>query len=245
MWRPLIPAVTALLLLAAAPAFGQMRGGSFGGVAGGRGSAGAGFTHSAVAAHSSARGVPPRGGTRVTFGSTFHRHHHFPRFRSTPFFFGDSLFWGDESSVEEEQVAPQKEQAAVPAIHIAEPAKPPEPLMIELQGDHFVRLTDAQVNEANANSPRTKRKPMAETRKAAAENTRPAVLVFHDGHQQEVSSYAIIGTALYESAGYWSTGYWTRKILLADLDLPATITANQQRKVNFMLPSAPNQVVIF
>ncbi|HZR32527.1 MAG TPA: hypothetical protein VFA76_11835 [Terriglobales bacterium] len=257
MWRPPIPNVTALLLLAVAPALGQMRGGSLSGVVGGRVSAGAGFTHSAVAAHLPAAGVAPQsGGTKITFGSGFHRHHHFPRSRSAPFFFGDGLFWGDQPIVEEEPVAMEKGQAAVPAIHIAEPVKPAEPLMIELQGGRFVRLTDAQVNVAQVNvaqvnqahvdSPRTNRtQPVGDTRRAAAGNARPAVLIFRDGHQHEVSSYAIIGAALYESAGYWSAGYWTRKILLADLDLPATITANQQRGVNFMLPSAPNQVVIF
>ena len=251
MWRPSIRpstlGITALLLLAVAPALAQMRCGSLSGVGGGRVSAGAGFTHSAVAAHSPASGVAPQsGGTKITFGSGFHRHHPFPRFRPAPFFFGDGLFWGDQPITEEEPVVREKEQAAVPAIHIAEPVKPPEPLMIELQGDHFVRLTDAQVNVAQADSPRTNRtQPVPDRRNAAVENARPVVLIFRDGHQQEVSSYAIIGTALYESAGYWSTGYWTRKILLADLDLPATITANQQRGVNFILPSAPNQVVIF
>ncbi len=161
-----------------------------------------------------------------------------------PFFFGDGLFWGDQPIVEEEPVAREKGQAAVPAIHIAEPAKPAEPLMIELQGGRFVRMTDAQVNVTQAD--RTNRtQPVGDTRRAAAGNARPAVLIFRDGRQHEVSSYAIIGAALYESAGYWTAGYWTRKILLADLDLPATITANQQRGVNFMLPLAPNQVVIF
>lgn len=57
-------------------------------------------------------------------------------------------------------------------------------------------------------------------------------------------SYSIIGTTLYTKADYLTTGAWTRKVLLADLDLPATIKQNQDRGLKFDLPSGPNEVVL-
>ncbi|MGB8013933.1 MAG: hypothetical protein WCF68_20130 [Terriglobales bacterium] len=60
------------------------------------------------------------------------------------------------------------------------------------------------------------------------------VLVFKDGHQSDVVNYAIVGDTLFDFA----TGH-TRKILLADLDLPATRKANDDRGVDFQVPANP------
>ena len=70
------------------------------------------------------------------------------------------------------------------------------------------------------------------------------MLVFRDGRQENVSSYTIIGKVLYTNADYWTTGSWTKKIQLADLDLPATLKLNQERGANFVLPAGPNEVVM-
>ena len=59
------------------------------------------------------------------------------------------------------------------------------------------------------------------------------VLIFKDGHQQEVSNYAIIGATLYELSDGRS-----KKVQLTDLDLTATIRENDQRGVEFQLPAA-------
>jgi hypothetical protein len=59
------------------------------------------------------------------------------------------------------------------------------------------------------------------------------VLVFKDGHQSDVLNYAIVGNTLFDlGAGR------TRKILLADLDLPATQKANDERGVDFQIPAS-------
>jgi hypothetical protein len=58
------------------------------------------------------------------------------------------------------------------------------------------------------------------------------VLVFKDGHKAEVGNYAIVGDILFEL----SDGR-TRKILLADLDLPATEKANDDLGVDFQVPA--------
>jgi hypothetical protein len=57
------------------------------------------------------------------------------------------------------------------------------------------------------------------------------VLVFKDGHQFDVLNYAIVGDTLFDFAAGR-----TKKILLADLDLPATRKANDDRGVDFEIP---------
>jgi hypothetical protein len=58
----------------------------------------------------------------------------------------------------------------------------------------------------------------------------PTVLVFRDGHKLEVTNYAIMGQTLYVFDPR------TQKIALSDLDVPATIKANDDRGVEFRLP---------
>jgi hypothetical protein len=57
------------------------------------------------------------------------------------------------------------------------------------------------------------------------------VLVFKDGHKSDVINYAIVGDTLFDFADGRS-----RKILLADLDLPATRKINDDRGVDFQIP---------
>ena len=49
---------------------------------------------------------------------------------------------------------------------------------------------------------------------------------------------------IYSKADYWTTGSWTRKIQIADLDVPATLKLNQERGVKFALPASPNEIVV-
>ena len=64
------------------------------------------------------------------------------------------------------------------------------------------------------------------------------------GRREEVSEYSIISGTIYSKADYWTTGSWTKKIQIADLDVPATLKINQERGLKFVLPTSPNQVVI-
>ena len=61
----------------------------------------------------------------------------------------------------------------------------------------------------------------------------PNVLVFRDGHQLEVQNYAIVGDFLYD----FTPGH-TRKVPLSQLDLPATVKANDDRGLDFTLPGS-------
>jgi hypothetical protein len=62
------------------------------------------------------------------------------------------------------------------------------------------------------------------------------VLVFKDGHMAAVVNYAIVGDTLFD----FGDGR-TRKILLADLDLPATHKINDDRGVDFQVPASTKQ----
>jgi len=69
----------------------------------------------------------------------------------------------------------------------------------------------------------------------------PTILVFKDGHKIEIGNYAIVGETLYNMSG--STGVPGRrafKIALADLDLDATTKANEERGLEFHLPTKKN-----
>jgi len=64
-----------------------------------------------------------------------------------------------------------------------------------------------------------------------AKSNEPSVLVFRDGHQQEVSNYAIMGQTVYVFDKR------TQRIALADLDVAATIKANDDRGIEFNIPA--------
>ena len=66
---------------------------------------------------------------------------------------------------------------------------------------------------------------------APAEEQDPTVLVFRDGHKQEIRNYAIVGQMLWD---FGAKG--THKIPLSDLDLDTTRKLNDERGVDFVLP---------
>lgn len=135
------------------------------------------------------------------------------------------------------------------------------PLLIELQGDRYVRFGGAETEEHGASARPNYAEPALTTlpakaptnpRMAAArkESTAsqagelpPAVLVYRDGHREEIPDYAIADGMIYVRGNDWQNGYWTKRIPLSALDPPATLQANQQRGVKFLLPSAPNVVI--
>src|SRR6202049_5322163 len=124
-----------------------------------------------------------------------------------------------------------------------------EPLMIELQGNRYVRFGGSQQSAARgmngapdyvdaqpSNSPSIPQHP-------AQAELPPTVLVFRDGHREQVPEYAIVGSTLYTNGDYWQSGHWTKNIQLSTLNIPATMKANHDNGVHFTLPSAPNEVV--
>jgi len=71
----------------------------------------------------------------------------------------------------------------------------------------------------------------------------PAVLIFRDGHREEVGDYTIADGFLYARGDYYTDGYWNRKIDLSTLNLNQTLQANADRSVKFVLPSSSNEVI--
>lgn len=126
---------------------------------------------------------------------------------------------------------PEEAPAAAPRPAVVKNEPLPDPVLLELKDGRWVRVTS--FGEA------------AEKRAAASgEPMAPALLVYRDGHREEVTNYSIIGAALYTRSNYWTTGAWTRTIQLSDLDLAATVKANHERGVKFDLPSGPDEIVI-
>ena len=66
-----------------------------------------------------------------------------------------------------------------------------------------------------------------------AQNEPPTVLIFRDQHQREIRNYAIVGSTLWNFMPQR-----TEKIPLAQLDIPATEKANDDRGVEFHVPRA-------
>ncbi|MGA3316121.1 MAG: hypothetical protein ABSC64_06735 [Candidatus Korobacteraceae bacterium] len=76
--------------------------------------------------------------------------------------------------------------------------------------------------------------PKVQEQPSAARDAKPrepTVLVFRDGHQQQVGNYAIMGQTVYILDDR------TQKIPLANLDVPATVKANDDRGMEFKIPA--------
>ena len=185
--------------------------------------------------------IAPRGGRRFFAGPGYF-----------PYFYPDYGYDQEFSEGPSEEIIEQN-AAPVPAA----PARPPaDALMIELQGDHWVRVTNNGQSEisgdsAEAGPSQTSKLPSAVSSPARrAEATGPAidvphaVLVFRDGHQEEIAKYIISGATIYAGADFWNGGSWTRKVQIAELDVPATLKLNQGRGARFTLPSSPDEVMI-
>lgn len=187
--------------------------------------------------------VRMRHGRRAFAGSGFGPNYY-------PYYDSADYYPEYDSQDEVGEAPPAPFRAAAPAS----PAKPPESLVMELRGDHWVRLTSHGPIETSEQSSAT------ESGRAAASvhvkgavataptqplgELPPAVLVFRDGHQEEMAKYTIIGTTISIKSDYWSTGSWTRKIGIAELNLSATLQANQERGAKFSLPSRPSEVIV-
>ena len=196
-----------------------------------------------------------RGGVgRIGFVHPRHVHRFFADSAFLPYFYSD-----DDSE-------PGVIEAPPPQVTVLQPAqpaavspapKPSESLLLELHGDHWVRITNfgqsqtaAPADQSGLAPPATGSPavPPATPRRAQSAEPQtplpPAVLVFRDGHGEVIGKYTIVGTTIYTSADYWSSGSWTRQVQIAELDVPATLKLNRERGTKFSLPSGPNEVII-
>jgi hypothetical protein len=70
---------------------------------------------------------------------------------------------------------------------------------------------------------------------APPEEVISTILIFRDGSQREIRNYALMGNGIYDLSV--KPGQGKMKIMLADLDIPATIAANDQRGIDFKVPT--------
>ncbi|HEX4782728.1 MAG TPA: hypothetical protein VH350_00205 [Candidatus Sulfotelmatobacter sp.] len=121
---------------------------------------------------------------------------------------------------------------------------PADPLLIELQGSRYVRVSGSEAQQTETINRTPEFPPESNSPGTSVAKPAVAILIFHDGHREEISNYTIAGGVLYSAADYYATGSWNRKIQLSSLDLPGTIESNQSRGIKFRLPSSPNEVIV-
>jgi hypothetical protein len=198
-----------------------------------------------------ARLVRARRGQRAFAGSAYGPNYY-------PYY--DSAFGESYADAAPTQIILETSAPAAPPASQNYPARPPEALVMELRGDHWVRLTSYGAQEPSASAANVQPAPLDNTAATAqappaayavdAARTPPpvelppAILVFRDGHTEQAANYTIVGDKLTIKTDYWTTGAWTRTILLAEMDLPATLKLNRDRGTRFSLPSRTGEVMM-
>ena len=220
--RLAVAALGAALLVT--PVWGQRRGGSAGGFGGHSGFA----SHSTFAGHGGMavrRGFGSPGSFRGPhFGGGFNRpFFHHPRFvMRRPYFgygsyygypyygypyYGDSGYYPSDNYVDNGGYAPVEEDQ---------------------------RQQQAEINRLEDEVERLRQERSAPARSQAPSKSdlhSLTELVFQDKHTQGVQNYAIVGQT------FWIfDSQQTRKVPLSELDVPATIKANDARGVDFQVP---------
>jgi hypothetical protein len=171
----------------------------------------------------------------------------FRSFGSRAIFLGSPLLYADYPAQPWAVQSPPQVVVVQPESMVDVPETRSEPLLIELQGNKYVRFGGRQQSaERGMNAPpdyaEAETHPLIARQPVQPELT-PAILIFRDGHREQIREYAIVAGTLYASGDYWQSGHWTKNIQLSVLDLPATMQANQEAGIKFKLPSAPNEVV--
>jgi hypothetical protein len=152
-------------------------------------------------------------------------------------YYGTPYFYSDYYEPSEFEYQPP--EPSPPPIQVQVKTEPlPDPVLLELHGGRWVKVTNFGDSSDRALTSGTP----AESQTIA--ELPPALLVYRDGHTEELSSYSIIGGSIYTKSNYWTTGYWTRSIAIADLDLPATLKQNHDRGLDFQLPSSPDEITL-
>jgi hypothetical protein len=118
-----------------------------------------------------------------------------------------------------------------PDLYSGPPISPADPLMHMVADQPPVRYPNAEPEPA-AGPPDyvPPAPPQQEPAARDAKPNAPSELVFRDGHKQEVSNYAIMGQTVYVFDAR------PQKVALTDLDVPATIKANDERGLDFNVP---------
>jgi hypothetical protein len=175
-------------------------------------------------------------------GVSFTGHPHSHSFGPGAIFLGDP-FYADYPGAPV-TIPPQFVMVSPPTAADPPPEAKSEPLLIELQGSRYVRFGGRQQSvERTANASPDYADAGSSSPRPTHVELPPTVLIFRDGHREQVPEYAIVGGTIYASGDYWQSGHWTKNIQISALNVPATVRANRDNGVRFMLPSAPNEVI--
>jgi hypothetical protein len=117
-----------------------------------------------------------------------------------------------------------------PDLYSGPPIGPSDPILHMVAEQPPARYPSADLDYAPEPAPQTQPIQQEQSTVHEAKPNEPSVLIFHDGHKLEVANYAIMGQTVYVFDKR------TQKIALADLDVPATIKANDARGLEFKLP---------
>ncbi len=207
------------------------------------------FVLSAVISVASLATAQMRGGmhgpsrTSGAFSASFVSRHHTRSAVPRGYFLGDTPFLYSDYPFE-----PATPEPSSPQIIVAQPTPDPTPvakatpLLIELQGDRYVRYGGVAQS--------ADRQPSIAPVSGAAQDTTPSreflpsVLIYRDGHREEIPDYAIVGGVIYAHKGIAGEGEsGMNRIQVSALDVPATIKANRDQGVKFTLPAGPNEVI--
>lgn len=192
-----------------------------------------------------------RGFARGAYRYTGSRHNRDAYARG--YFVGDTPFLYDDypfGSATPEPTLPQLVLQSMGAADV--PSAKIAPLLIELQGDRYVRYGGvARPAQPDAGTrgvstfEATSRSTIARSQ-IVQQDLPPTVLVYRDSHREEVADYAIVGRVIYVHRAGVDDGqpeYGLKSIQVSALDISATVKVNRESGVSFVLPAGPNQVV--
>jgi hypothetical protein len=162
------------------------------------------------------------------------------------------LFPDDSVESEYPPLAPrvvvvQQPVAAQAAVSAPPDAAPVQPLLIELRGGRYVRISGDESSIPNKTDQQpilhgSQTYPMQSSQPSAPPPS--TILVFRDGSREQISDYTIADGILYAQADYYTEGSWNQPIPLSALNLNETVSENRARGVQFQVPAAPNQVIV-
>jgi len=118
-----------------------------------------------------------------------------------------------------------------PELYSGPPIGPSDPVLHIVVEQPAARNVGSDSDYAQAPPAQAQAELQQQSMAHEAKPNEPSVLIFRDGHQQEVANYAIMGQTVYVFDKR------TQKIALADLDVPATIKANDDRGLEFNVPA--------
>ena len=173
------------------------------------------------------------------------------------FYSGFPFYPYDDYPYYDSDYEPVRSEESPADVLVAQPEQPPVPvaspveaLVLENHDGQWVRIPTGghlPISPGYSQPQASSLEPKSTGPKEASQpptKLPPAVLVFRDGHQEEVERYVVQGDSLYTSADYWRIGSWTRRIPMAELDVPASVKLNAARGGNFSLPTRPYEVVV-